>query len=62
MNRRLTLGTSLLTAALLSSAAYGESYGPFPITEKSYTGDKTNSVAYTGQVARNIMTNSQDAS
>ena len=58
MTRRLTLGTSILTDALLSSAAFAETYGPFPITEKSYSGDKTNSVAYTGQVARNIMIDS----
>lgn len=58
MTRTLKLGTSVLAIALLSSAATAETYGPFPITEKSYTGDKTNSVAYTGQVARNIMIDS----
>ncbi|MCH2078503.1 MAG: DUF4856 domain-containing protein [Rhodobacteraceae bacterium] len=58
MTRSLKLGTSVLVAALLSGAAFAESYGPYPITEKSYSGDKTNSVAYTGQVARNIMIDS----
>ncbi|MEM8978247.1 MAG: DUF4856 domain-containing protein [Pseudomonadota bacterium] len=58
MKFALKMGTVAATAALLSSAAFAESYGPYPITEKSYTGDKTNSVAYTGQVARNIMIDS----
>ncbi|NRB05903.1 MAG: DUF4856 domain-containing protein [Rhodobacteraceae bacterium] len=58
MNRSLKLGTSLVAAMLLSSAAYAESYGPYPITEKSYSGDKTNSVSYSGQVARNVMIDS----
>ena len=30
-------------------------YGPFPVTVKGYTGSKTNSVAYTGQVARHVL-------
>ena len=52
------LAPAVLIAALMSSAAFAETYGPYPITEKSYTGEKTNSVAYTGQVARNIMIDS----
>ena len=43
-------------AASISSFAYGNDiYGPFPITEKSYSGDKTNSVSYTGQIARHVL-------
>ena len=30
-------------------------YGPFPITLKGYSGDKTNSVKYTGQMARHVL-------
>ncbi len=55
---KFKLGTSVLALALMASGAFAETYGPYPITEKSYTGDKTNSVAYTGQVARNIMIDS----
>lgn len=58
MRNALKIGAAAMTATLLSSVAFAESYGPYPITEKSYTGDKTNSVAYTGQVARNIMIDS----
>lgn len=58
MKNTLRIGTTAMAIALLSSAAFAESYGPYPITEKSYSGDKTNSVAYTGQVARNVMIDS----
>ena len=30
-------------------------YGPYPVTLKGYTGDKTNSVSYGGQIARQTM-------
>lgn len=30
-------------------------YGPFPITLKGYSGTKTNSVSYTGQIARHVL-------
>ena len=33
----------------------GQIYGPFPITLKGYSGDKTNSVSYSGQVARHVL-------
>ena len=38
-----------------SSFADGHLYGPFPITLKGYTGDKTNSVSYSGQIARHVL-------
>ncbi len=55
MKRHLKLGTSVLAFAMLSGAVSAESYGPFPITEQSYSGDKTNSVSYSGQVARSLL-------
>lgn len=58
MRNALTFGVVAVTATLLSTVAFAESYGPYPVTEKSYSGDKTNSVAYTGQVARNVMIDS----
>ena len=30
-------------------------YGPFPVTVKGYSGSKTNSVSYTGQIARHVL-------
>ena len=38
--------------------AYGESsnnYGPFPVTVKGYDGTATNSVSYSGQIARHVL-------
>ncbi|MEM8775445.1 MAG: DUF4856 domain-containing protein [Pseudomonadota bacterium] len=55
MKRSLKLGTSLLALAFVASTAHAEAYGPYPITEKSYSGDKTNSVSYSGQVARSLL-------
>jgi len=50
----------LLAGALgitLSLPAFGDghSYGPFPVTLKGYSGDKTNSVSYSGQIARHVL-------
>ena len=36
-------------------------YGPYPITLKGYSGDKTNSVKYTGQMARHALHDSLKA-
>ena len=33
-------------------------YGPYPVTLKSYSGDKTDSVSYSGQVGRQLLHNS----
>ena len=49
----LALNTNLL--------ADGHVYGPFPITLKDYSGDKTNSVKYTGQMARHVLHDSLKA-
>ncbi|MEP5728631.1 MAG: DUF4856 domain-containing protein [Sulfitobacter sp.] len=58
MKRSLKLGTTVIAAGLISGMAFAEDYGPFPITEKSYAGDKANSVSYSGQVARNVLVGS----
>ena len=47
--------TILVAASVISSAAIAETYGPYPITLKGYEGDKTNSVSYGGQVARQTL-------
>jgi hypothetical protein len=33
----------------------GDVYGPYPVTVKGYTGSKTNSVSYSGQMARHVL-------
>ena len=43
---------------LSSQAVAGDIYGPYPVTLKGYTGDKTNSVSYSGQVGRQLLHNS----
>ena len=41
------LTTCLVATALFSGAAFaGDTYGPYPVTVKTYDGDKTNSVSY----------------
>lgn len=40
------------------SQASEEVYGDFPVTVKGYTGDKTDSTSYSGQVARHLLHNS----
>jgi hypothetical protein len=55
-NKTLT-AISLSTVFLISGNAIagGHVYSGFPITEKSYTGDKKTSVSYTGQIARHVL-------
>ncbi|WP_421703740.1 DUF4856 domain-containing protein [Aliiroseovarius sp.] len=51
----LKTGTCLAALVLGVSAAQAEVYGPFPVTVKGYEGDKTNSVSYSGQIARHVL-------
>ena len=45
-----------LSPFALASAAFSDTtYGPFPVTVKGYSGSKTNSVSYTGQIARHVL-------
>ena len=54
-----SLRFALLCAAVVAAPTHAtENYGPYPITLKGYSGDKTNSVAYTGQMARHALHNS----
>ena len=53
------LTTCLVATALFSGAAFaGDTYGPYPVTVKTYDGDKTNSVSYGGQIARHVLSDS----
>ena len=53
-----------LAALIASSLVFGcvfakpDMYGNFPVTEKSYSGQKKDSTSYTGQVARHVLHNS----
>ena len=44
----------LLTGGALSANA-GEVYGPYPVTLKGWWGTETNTVSYTGQMARHVL-------
>ena len=67
-SRTPKIGSVLVAAAALSMAvpitvtnAGGKGdhvYGPYPVTLKGYSGDKTNSVSYNGQVGRQLLHNS----
>lgn len=60
MFKTILTGSTLLlaTTALASTALANNTYGPFPITVKGYSGDKKNSVSYSGQVARHVLNDS----
>lgn len=52
----LKLTSALVAATLISGAAMADqAYGPFPVTVKGYDGGKTNSVSYSGQIARHVL-------
>ena len=46
---------ALAVTLAATTALANDTYGPFPITEKSYKGDKKNSVSYSGQIARHVL-------
>ena len=56
--------TACLMLGLLASPALADnhatnnaaaSYGPFPVTLKSYSGEQTDSVSYSGQIGRQLL-------
>ena len=64
MKRIFTIVASLVIAFSFSKALLADGhqvYGPYPITLKGYDGDKTNSVKYTGQMARHALHDSLKA-
>ncbi|MCV6597336.1 MAG: DUF4856 domain-containing protein, partial [Mangrovicoccus sp.] len=55
-NNLLKRGTAIALAMMLCGTALSaENYGPFPVTLKGYDGEKTNSVSYSGQIARHVL-------
>ena len=60
LSTALKCSTALMAAALIVGTAQaaghaGKVYGPQPVTLKGYEGDKTNSVSYSGQIARYVL-------
>ncbi len=47
--------SSVVAGLLAIGASAADTYGPFPVTVKGYEGKKENSVAYTGQIARQTL-------
>ena len=55
----LKAATLMTVFALFSTQAIAsDTYGPFPITLKGYNGEISNSVSYSGQIARQLLHNS----
>ena len=62
--KKLIVGGFFLLATIFSPQIFADGhkvYGPYPITLKGYSGDKTNSVKYTGQMARQALHDSLKA-
>ena len=56
LKSKLNLTTALVVSTLIGGAAFADqAYGPFPVTVKGYEGDKTDSVSYSGQIARHVL-------
>ena len=47
---------SLIFVSVSVASDSVETYGPYPVTVKGYSGDKTDSTSYTGQMARQCPT------
>ncbi len=53
---KLKSATAIVAAIIVAGTASAEgTYGPFDITLKGYEGDATNSVSYSGQIARQVL-------
>ena len=46
--KKLKMTTASVAVALTGSVALSDGYGPFPVTLNGYSGDKTNTVSYSG--------------
>jgi hypothetical protein len=53
--KKLKMTTAIVAVALTGSVALSDGYGPFPVTLSGYSGDKTNTVSYSGQAARHVL-------
>ena len=56
MRQKVSLGATALAIIFASGTALADDvYSGFPVTVKGYDGNKTTSVAYTGQIARHVL-------
>ncbi|MCY4551295.1 MAG: DUF4856 domain-containing protein [Defluviicoccus sp.] len=57
MNRTIIAGAAALSLVVVSGGALADGmvYAGFPVTVKGYQGKKTDSVSYTGQIARHAL-------
>ena len=53
--KKLKVTTAIVAVTLSGTMALSDGYGPFPVTLKGYSGDKTNTVSYSGQIARHVL-------
>tara|TARA_B100000282_G_scaffold206264_1_gene151532 strand:- start:998 stop:2401 length:1404 start_codon:yes stop_codon:yes gene_type:complete len=53
--KKLKVTTAIIAVALSGTMALSDGYGPFPVTLNGYSGDKTNTVSYSGQIARHVL-------
>ena len=51
----LICGAATLVSVAACTSTNTGNYGSFPVTVKNYSGSKTNSVSYTGQIARHTL-------
>ena len=58
LNKPTLILITLISTSLSFGSVHANTYGNFPVTEKSYTGNKKNSTSYTGQMARHVLHNS----
>ncbi|MEH6446563.1 MAG: DUF4856 domain-containing protein [Oceanospirillaceae bacterium] len=58
LNTLFTAMTLATVTSICAQANAAPTYTNFPVTVKNYQGDKTTSVAYSGQVARQVLHNS----
>ena len=58
MNSKYYLVPAVAGFLAFSGLVLADTYGPFPVAVKGYSGDKSDSTAYTGQAARQVLHNS----
>ncbi|MDG2298099.1 MAG: DUF4856 domain-containing protein [Planktomarina sp.] len=49
------IGASIFPITTVQADGHAKTYGPFPVTLQNYSGDKENSVSYSGQIARHVL-------
>ena len=58
MKKGILAGVAMTIAPVIAAPAFADDavvYGTFPVTLQNWVGTETNSVAYTGQIARQVL-------